>query len=169
MATGSKHKLVVTAAGEREIVLRRAFDAPRALVFEAHSKVEHMRQWWGPARYEMVVAEMDFRAGGAWRFVQRGADGVEHGFRGTYLEIVEPERITWTFEYEGMPGHVSTETMVLEERGGGTAMTITAVYASQEDRDGMLATDMESGAGEGFDRLEELLATMAGEPGGGSR
>jgi uncharacterized protein YndB with AHSA1/START domain len=165
MATGSKHKLVVTAVGEREIVLVREFDAPRALVFEAHGRPEHMRRWWGPARYEMVVAEMDFRPGGAWRFVQRGAGGEEFGFRGTYAEIVAPERIVWTFEFEGMAGHISTETMTLAERDGRTTMTVTAVYASTEDRDGMLQSGMEEGAAEGFDRLEALLATMAGQEG----
>jgi uncharacterized protein YndB with AHSA1/START domain len=140
--------------------MSRTFDAPRALVFEAHSKVEHLKRWWGPRKYDMPVCEIDFRPGGAWRMVH-WADGEEYAFRGTFLEIVPPEKIVWTFEFEGMPGHVSTETMVLTEHDGKTTITTRSVYTSKEDRDAMLQSGMEEGANESYDRLAELLAEMA--------
>ena len=78
----SSHTLAVTTPSDREIVMTRTFDAPRELVWEALSKPEHMREWWGPRGFTMPVCEMDFRVGGAYRFVQRGPDGAEYGFRG---------------------------------------------------------------------------------------
>jgi uncharacterized protein YndB with AHSA1/START domain len=161
MTQQSSRTLRVTTPSEREIVMTRTFDAPRRLVFEAHTKPEHMKRWWGPSRYEMTVAEMDFRPGGAYRFVLRGADGEEFGFRGEFREIVAPEKIVWTFEYEGMPGHVSVETLVLSEHEGKTTITATAVYDSVEDRDGMLQSGMEAGAAESYDRLDEYLPAIA--------
>jgi len=103
---------------------------------------------------------MDFRPGGAYRFVQRGPDGEEHGFRGEFREIVRPERIVWTFEYEGMPGNVSVDTLTLEEEDGRTTITATSVFDSVEQRDGMLESGMETGAAETYDRLAELLEKM---------
>ena len=146
--------LTITLPSDREIVMTRVFDAPRELVFEAHSKCEHIEKWWGPRRYTLSVCEMDFRPGGAYRFVQRGPDGEEHGFRGEFREIVPPERIVWTFEYEGMPGHVSVDTLTLEDLGGKTSMTLR--------HEGLPAGDMREGAGTGwsesFDKLAEVLA-----------
>ncbi len=98
-----RNALTITTPSDREIVMTRIFDARRELVFEAHSKCEHLANWWGPRKYALVVCELDFRPGGAYRFVQRGPDGEEHGFRGEFREIVPPERIVQTFEYEGMP------------------------------------------------------------------
>ena len=153
-------RLIVTTPSDLEVVLTRRFDAPRELVFEAHTKPEHIKRWWGPRAYDMPVCEMDFRPGGAWRFVH-WADGEEYAFHGTYLEISPPERITWTFEWEGMPGHAITETMVLTEQDGGTLLTTTSVYVSKEERDAMLQSGMEQGAAESMDRLDELLAELA--------
>jgi uncharacterized protein YndB with AHSA1/START domain len=154
--------LTLTVPSDREIVMTREFDAPRELVFEAHSSCEHMAKWWGPRIYTLTVCEMDFRPGGAYRFVQHGPDGEEHGFRGEFREIVRPERITWTFEYEGMPGHVSVDTLTLEDIGAGkTKLTAHSLFDSVEDRDGMLQSGMETGAAETWDRLAELLATMS--------
>src|SRR6266511_336282 len=126
-------------SSDREIVMTRVFDAPRDLVFEAHSSCEHMSHWWGPRKYEIASCEMDFRPGGAWRIVHRGPEGEEHGFRGEFREIVRPERIVWTFEYEGMPGHVSVQTAMFEEHDGKTTLTSTAVFDSREERDGNTA------------------------------
>ena len=95
--------LTLTLPSDREIVMTRVFDAPRELVFEAHSKCEHLEKWWGPRRYTLSVCEMDFRPGGAYRFVQRGPDGEEHGFRGEFREIVPPERIVWTSNMKVCP------------------------------------------------------------------
>jgi uncharacterized protein YndB with AHSA1/START domain len=156
-------KLTVTTPSDREIVMTRTFDAPRELVFEAHSSCEHMTNWWGPRKYEVASCEIDFRPGGSWRMVHKTADGSEeYGFRGEFREIVPPERIVWTFEWEGMPGHVSVETLTLEERDGKTTLTGTSVYDTVEDRDGMLQSGMEEGAAEAYDRLDEYLVTLKG-------
>jgi uncharacterized protein YndB with AHSA1/START domain len=161
MPTTNSSTLTVTLPSDREIVLTREFDAPRDLVFEAFSKAEHMAHWWGPKGSTMQVSEMDFRPGGAWRFVERAADGNAYGFRGEYRDIVRPERIVWTFEFEGMPGHVSVETMIFDDLGGRTRITGTAVFDSAEDRDGMIQSGMEQGAAESYDRLADYLRTLA--------
>jgi uncharacterized protein YndB with AHSA1/START domain len=160
MVAENGKKLTVTLPSDLEIQMSRTFDAPRALVFEAFSSAEHIKNWWGGRSASMPVCEMDFRAGGAWRYVTRDPEGREDGFRGEFREIVPPERITWTFEYEGMPGHVTVETMVFSEHEGRTTITTNSVFDSVEDRDGMLQSGMESGAGESYDRLEEYLATL---------
>jgi uncharacterized protein YndB with AHSA1/START domain len=153
--------LTVTLPSDTEIIMTRVFDAPRDLVFEAHTKPEHLQHWWGPRRYELTTCELDFRPGGAWHFVQRGADGTEHGFRGEFREIVPPERIVWTFEYEGAPGHVSVETVTFDEHEGRTTLTARAVYGSMAERDAVLQSGMESGAAETWDRLAEYLPKLA--------
>ena len=160
MGQSGSHKLTLTTPSDREIVMTRVFDAPRDLVFEAHTSCEHLTHWWGPRKYEFAGCEVDFRAGGKWRIVHRGPDGEEYGFHGEYREIVPPERIVWTFEFEGMPGHVSVETLTLEEHDGKTTLTATSVYDTVEDRDGMLESGMESGAAESMDRLDEYLETL---------
>jgi uncharacterized protein YndB with AHSA1/START domain len=157
---GGGSKLTVTTPSDKEIVMTRVFDAPRDLVFEAHSSCDHMSKWWGPRRYEVVGCEIDFRPGGKWRMVHRGPEGEEYGFHGEYREIVRPERITWTFEFEGMPGHVSVETLTLEEHDGKTTFTATSVFDSVEDRDGMLQSGMEAGAAETMERLDEYLEVL---------
>lgn len=154
-----RNALTVAAHGEHEIVLSRAFNAPRNLVWEALSKPEHIQRWWGSCG-DMTVCEMDFRVGGEWRFVTRGPQG-EHGFRGEYREIKAPERMVQTFEWEGLPGHISLETLTLDESDDQTTMTIHCLFDSTEDRDGMLGSGMESGASESYNRLEELLAELA--------
>ena len=153
-------ELKVTTPSDREIVMTRVFDAPRDLVFEAHTSCEHMARWWGPRNFETVSCEIDFRPGGAWRLVHRGPDGEVPGFRGEYRDIVRPERIVWTFEWEGMPGHVSVDTLTLQEQDGKTTLTATSVFDSVEDRDGMLGSGMETGAAETYDRLDEYLDVL---------
>ncbi len=160
MGGSRSNALTVTTPSDREIVMTRVFDAPRELVFEAHSSCEHLSHWWGPRRYEVVSCEVDFRPGGAWRFVHRGPDGEEYGFHGEYREIVPPERIVWTFEFEGMPGNISVETLTLEEHDGKTTLTSRAVYDNVEARDAMLQSGMEEGAAETYERLDEYLETL---------
>jgi uncharacterized protein YndB with AHSA1/START domain len=165
MGGSGSDQLTVTTPSDREIVMTRVFDAPRDLVFEAHTSCEHMSQWWGPRRYEISSCEMDFRPGGAWRIVHNGPDGDIPGFRGEFREIVRPERIVWTFEWEGMPGHVSVDTLTLVERDGRTTLTATSVFDTVEDRDGMLESGMEEGAAETYDRLIEYLEVLKGHAG----
>ncbi|HEX9411142.1 MAG TPA: SRPBCC family protein [Actinomycetota bacterium] len=159
--SGSK-KLTITTPSDREIVMTRVFDAPRDLVFEAHSSCEHMSHWWGPRRYEIAKCDLDFRPGGTWRIVQRGRNGDEHGFRGEFREIVRPERIVWTFEWEGLPGHISVQTVRFEEQDGKTTLTAVAAFDTVEDRDGMLQSGMEEGSAETYDRLDEYLEVLKG-------
>jgi uncharacterized protein YndB with AHSA1/START domain len=159
MAATSSSTMTVAKTGEREIVITREFDAPRALVFRAMTDPAVIPLWWGPARYTTTIDKLDARPGGAWRFVQKGPDG-EFGFRGVFKEIVPPQRVVMTFEWEGLPGHISVNTLVLEERGGRTFMTSTSTFDSREDRDGMVESGMESGARESYDRLDTVLATL---------
>jgi uncharacterized protein YndB with AHSA1/START domain len=153
-------KLRVTTPSDTEIRMTREFDAPRELVFEAHTSCEHMQNWWGPRKYKIADCEIDFRPGGTWRVVHQ-APGEEHVFSGEYREIVPPEKITWTFEWGGAPGHVSVETLTLEEHDGKTRVTAVSVFDSVEDRDGMMAGGaMEEGAAETYDRLDEYLKIL---------
>ena len=141
----------------------RVFDAPRRLVWEAMSKAEHYPRWWGPRGQTMVSCELDFRPGGKWRFVTRGADGVEHAFRGEFREIVPPERLSQTFEYEGAPGNVMLDSLTLTELDGKTLMRSTSRLesGSPEALAAMLQSGMADGAAETYDRLEEYAATLA--------
>jgi uncharacterized protein YndB with AHSA1/START domain len=149
---------VVADPGTHDIVITRSFDAPRELVFAAHTDPDAVRQWWGQAASETVVDELEARAGGRWRFVERDGEGNEWAFRGVYHETVAAERIVNTFEFEGMPGHVLLETTTFEEQDGRTLVTSQSVFQSVADRDGMLQSGMESGAAESYDRLDEYLA-----------
>jgi uncharacterized protein YndB with AHSA1/START domain len=149
---------VVAEPGTQQIVLTRSFDAPRDLVFKAFTDPEAVASWWGQRDSDTVVDELEARPGGRWRFVERSGDGNEHGFHGVYHDAVAPERIVYTFEWEGLPGHVLLETVTFEEQDGRTRMTDTSVFQSVSDRDGMLQSGMESGAAESFDRLDEFLA-----------
>ena len=150
---------VTAEPGSQQIVITRSFDAPRDLVFKAFTDPEAVAQWWGLRDTETVVDELEARPGGRWRFVERSGDGSEDAFHGVYHDAVAPERIVYTFEYEGMPGHVLLETIIFEEgEDGRTEMTDTSVFQSVADRDGMLQSGMETGAGEAMDRLDEYLA-----------
>lgn len=161
MVADNRSALKVALPSDREIQLTREFDAPRELVFKAFSGPEHLSKWWGPRGTTLPVAEMDFRPGGRWRFVSSDTEGNQAAFRGEIREIVPPERIVQTFEWEGLPGHVSVETLNLEDLGGRTRITITSRFDSVEDRDGMLQSGMEKGAAESYDRLAEYLLTLA--------
>lgn len=145
-------------AGQPFIDVSREFDAPRDLVFRAFTEPELLAQWLGPRKYEMLVDEYDVRAGGSWRYRHRGADGTEHAFRGVFHGEQTPDGMLQTFEYEGAPGHVSLDQMVLEDRGGRTVVRGHSVFQSVAARDAMIESGMEGGMNEGFDRLDELLA-----------
>src|SRR5439155_222332 len=111
---------------------------PRALVFKTMTDPALIPKWWGPHGYTTIVDKMELRPGGEWRFVHRAPNGRETAFHGVYREIAPPERLVYTFDWEGMPGHVSTETIRFEERDGKTAMINTARYASVQDLYGVL-------------------------------
>ena len=150
----------VTTPTDREIHIERVFDAPRDQVFSVYTDPELIPEWWGPRDATTVVDQMDVRNGGSWRFVMRSSDGSESGFRGTYREVTPPERIVQTFEWEGMPGHVSVETATFEDLGDSTKVTTVSLFHTPEERDGMLASGMEAGLNETYARLDELLARL---------
>jgi uncharacterized protein YndB with AHSA1/START domain len=151
-------KINLTLPSDREIRMSRIFDAPRDLVFKALTDPNLLAQWWGPNNTTTIIDTLEFRVGGAWRFVQRDPTGEENAFRGEFREIVPPERVVQTFEWEGLPGHILVETMTLEDLDGKTRITTTSLFDSKEDRDGMLSSGMEVGANESWDRLAKLLA-----------
>jgi uncharacterized protein YndB with AHSA1/START domain len=147
---------------EREIVITRTFAAPRRIVFDAMTKPEYVKRWYGLRVLTMSVCEIDLRVGGRWRYVLRAPDGSEHGFTGVYREIVRPERVVCTENYEPLrPGHEMLVTATYDERDGKTTLTSRIVYQSQADRDAHLQSGMEAGMRETFDRLAEILPTLA--------
>ncbi len=162
IVTGDRTR-IITDSGKQEIVITRMFDAPRKLVFKAYTDQNLIPQWWGPKRFTTLIDKRDVRQGGLWRYVQHDAAGNRYAFHGVYHEILSPERIVNTFEFEGMPGHVSLETATFEEIGGKTKVTTRSVFQTVEDRDNMLKSGMEEGVFETMDRLAELLGTLKTE------
>jgi len=151
----------VTTPSDREIRLTRLFDAPRHLVWEAMSKPEHIRRWWGALGegYSVPVCEVDFRVGGRWRFVNRHPKG-EVAFTGIYKEIEPPARVVFTEVMEPYPEPGSEVTSVLTEENGKTRLTVTAVYPSLEVRDMVINSGMARGAALSYDRLEEVAREL---------
>jgi uncharacterized protein YndB with AHSA1/START domain len=142
-----------------ETHMSRTFKASRERLWEAFTDPEQVVQWWGPRKYKTTVDQMDVTVGGKWRFVHE-ADGETFGFRGEYRELEEPEKITWTFEFEGMPGHITVETISFEDLGDGTTkISVVSHYDNLEDLNGMVDSGMEDGAAESYDRLAELVET----------
>jgi len=142
-------------------VMTRVFDAPRKLVFDAFTKPELLKQWLlGPPGWSMPVCEIDLKIGGRYRYVwRRDTDGTEMGCGGVYREIVPPERLVQTEQFDNpwYPGE-SLITTVLDEQRGKTTLTATMLYESRDARDGILKSGMESGVAASYDRLAELLA-----------
>jgi uncharacterized protein YndB with AHSA1/START domain len=148
----------IAEPGKHAIIMTRVFSAPRELVFKVMTDPTLIPHWWGPGQYTTIVDKMDLREGGLWRYIQRNQHGNEFAFHGVYHSITPPERVIDTFEFEGMPGHVILETMTLEAQADGTTMlTVSSVFQSVADRDGMLSSGMEEGARESYDRLDQLL------------
>ena len=152
------HPMIVTAEpGKQELTITREFDAPRALVFDAFINPNAIPQWWGPRELTTTVDVLEPRFGGRWRFVQHDAQGNEYAFRGAYHAVNAPEEILYTFEFEGLPGHVLMESIRFHEHAGKTKITEHVVFQSVADRDGMIESGMERGASESMERLDELL------------
>ena len=141
-------------------MITREFDAPRDLVFRAHTDPELLAQWLGPRDLTMTVDHYDVRDGGKWRYVSKDAAGSEYGFHGVFHGTPSPDGIVQTFEFEGVPGHVSLDTLTLQERDGKTLLRSVSSFQSVEDRDAMVASDMERGVRDSGERLEELLAKL---------
>jgi uncharacterized protein YndB with AHSA1/START domain len=144
------------------IEITRDFDAPRDIVWRAWSDPELIKQWLGPDRYEMIVEEYDVRDGGRYRYIHKDPDsGSEFGFHGVFHGTPSPEGFVQTFEFEGAPGHVALDRLVLEDLGAGrTRASIHSVYQSIEARDAMVQSGMESGLNQGFARLDSILEQL---------
>ena len=155
-------QLRVTTPSDREIAMTRVFDAPRKLVYDAHTKPELIKRWLlGPPGWSMPVCEIDLRVGGKYRWVWRSdKDGTTMGMGGVYREIVAPERLVTTerFDEAWYPGE-ALNTLVLVEKSGRTTLTQTGLYESKEARDAVLKSGMEKGVEASYDRLAELLAS----------
>src|SRR5919109_507794 len=150
--------LKITTPSDQEIVLTRVFNASRQLVWDAFTKPDLLKRWFGPRGWSLVVCEVDLRVGGGFRFVLRGPDGREMRMRGVYREIVPPERSVHMESFDDYPGE-SQVTAVLVEQGGKTTLTATVLYPSREVRDAILKSGMEHGAAESYDKLAELLTS----------
>lgn len=155
--------LRVVAQGEREILITRSFDAPRTLIFDAHTRPELVRRWLlGPEGWTMPVCEIDLRVGGRYRYVwEKQSEGTTMGMGGVFREIVAPRRLVATekFDQSWYPGE-ALNTLDLVERSGRTTLHYTLLYESREARDAVLASGMEQGLAAGYDRLAELLPTL---------
>jgi uncharacterized protein YndB with AHSA1/START domain len=159
-----KNKTVIKAEpGKQELFITREFDAPRELVFKAHTDPDLYTRWVGPRDLTMTLETFEPVSGGRWRFIQKDKDGTEFGFHGVNHDVTVPERLISTFEFEGLPesGHVILETTKFDALPDGrTRVTTQSVYQSVEDRDGMIASGMEHGVVEGHERLDEILESV---------
>jgi uncharacterized protein YndB with AHSA1/START domain len=139
--------VTITTPSDLEFTTTRSFDAPRELVFAAHTEAEHLRRWWG--RGNPLDVTLDFRVGGGYRFVEH-AEGQQHGFRGEFREIVPNEKIV----------HIAVETLTFTADGDKTVVTGTSRFDTRQDRDGMLQSGMEAGMKQSYAALDQLLASL---------
>jgi uncharacterized protein YndB with AHSA1/START domain len=154
--------LKVETRGDREILMTRVFDAPRELVYDAFTKPELLKRWFGPRGHSLEVCEVDLRVGGGFRFVVRMPNGRTMGMRGVYQELAPPERSVHLESFDDFPGEPAVVTSVLTEQDGKTTLTVTVLSPSREVRDAVIQSGMEHGAAESYDKLAELLAQARG-------
>lgn len=158
----NRNNLVVDREN-RAFSMSRVFDAPREIVWKVCTDPQLIPKWWGPRYLTTRVDRLELKVGGAWRFVQIDAEGNVHAFNGIYREIDAPKRLTYTFEYEPMAGHISIETISFEALSDGrTKLTARTTFDTLEDLEGMLQSGMEGGAVETWDRLAELAVNLVG-------
>jgi uncharacterized protein YndB with AHSA1/START domain len=149
--------LLIAEPGKQEVSIMRIFDAPREGVWKAYTDPKLIAHWWGPGIYSTIVDRMDVKVGGIWRFVNRDSEGNEFAFHGVYHEVSKPSRLVYTFEWEGMPGHVLLGIVTFEEMDDKTKLMEKSVFESVADRDGMFKSGMSEGAAETMDRLAEIV------------
>jgi uncharacterized protein YndB with AHSA1/START domain len=145
---------------DKQILITRRFDTPKALVYKAWTTPELVKRWWSGNRGETTIAEIDLRVGGAWRCVMVTDEGFEVAFHGEYREIVPNERIVATEVYEGMPEGEALNTVTFTETEGRTTLTILVQHESKEARDAHIASGMETGMQEGLDLLEQVAVSL---------
>jgi uncharacterized protein YndB with AHSA1/START domain len=148
----------MTTPSDREIRIERVFDAPREVVWRAFTDPELVAKWWGRG-HKLDVVRDEVERGGHWRYLEHTPDGVV-GFEGRYREVSRPERIARTFEWDGLPGHVSVEETVFDEDNGRTKLTATVQFFTKQERDGMLGTGAEEGMNESYAALDALLGSL---------
>jgi uncharacterized protein YndB with AHSA1/START domain len=163
MSESKNQTVIIAEPGKQELFVTREFDAPRQLVFRAFTDPELYVQWLGPRDLTMSLETFEPTSGGRWRYIQKDKAGNEFGFHGVHHEVLAPERIIATFEFEGLPesGHVLLETTRFEALPGGrTRITSQSVFQTVEDRDGMVQAGMESGTVDSYARLDEILEKL---------
>ena len=161
MLTKETGKLKIGASGDRALVMTRDFKAPRKMLFDAWTKPELVKRWLaGPEGWTMTVCDIDLQVGGSYRYEWKHQHGQQMGMGGVYREIVPNERLAATekFDESWYPGG-AVVTTTFNEKSGVTTVETTVMYDSQEARDGVLRSPMESGVALGYDRLEQMLAT----------
>jgi uncharacterized protein YndB with AHSA1/START domain len=160
MATSAPNRATVTPVGDREVRIERIFNAPRERVWKAMTDPALIAQWWGRGN-KLDIVQFDLKRGGHWRYVEHSDHG-EHGFEGRFAEIEAPRRIQMTFEWDGMPGHTSLETMELDDLGDGrTRLRVHTIFMTAEDCKGMLSSGMEGGMNQSYEALDRVLASMS--------
>jgi uncharacterized protein YndB with AHSA1/START domain len=159
MSTTTNPVTISAPEGLPFIDIEREFDAPVAAVFNAHRDPELVKQWLGPQGYEMKIERWDFVPQGGYRYVHTNSEGESYGFNGTFHSVRENEFAIQTFEFEGFPDVVAIESIAFDDLGNGrTRLRIHSVYPTVEARDGMVASGMETGLREGYERLDGLVA-----------
>jgi uncharacterized protein YndB with AHSA1/START domain len=153
-----KENQTILAPGKQEAIFVWYFEASRERVFKIYTDPGLVPQWWGPRYLTTKVEKMEVKPGGQWRIIQQDSDGNQYAFHGIYHEVLPYEKLVYTFEYEGTPGHILLETITFSEQNGLTEVLDQSVYQSVEDRDEMIKEGMEEGAAESYERLVELLA-----------
>ncbi|WP_041451282.1 SRPBCC family protein [Hoyosella subflava] len=151
--------LSVSTPGDREIQIARIFNAPRVIVWRAMTEPQLVAQWWGRGN-KLEIERMVVERGGHWRFVEH-ADGEQHGFEGRYREVTPPERLVYTFEWDGMPGYVVVDSVTLEDLGDGRTRVVThSIFHTSAERDGMLESGMSQGLSASYVALDQLLDSL---------
>jgi len=161
VVTKTKYETTLSLPSDREILMTRKFDAPREIVWETITDPALIPQWFGFARDATEVKKMDVRPGGNWQFITRTSGGEIVDFHGTYREVIAPEKIVYSFLFGDMPEGDGFVEITLVEKDGVTELRDRGVFSSKEERDAIIATGMEEGARETYERLAELVATRA--------
>jgi uncharacterized protein YndB with AHSA1/START domain len=157
--TNAGRRATLTTPSDRELRIERIFDAPRPRVWRALTEPELVKQWWGRGN-PLTVERMEVERGGHWRFVEHSDHG-DHGFEGRFREVVPPEKLSMTFEWDGAPGHTVVQTMTLEDMGDNrTRMMCTSMFFTKDDLDAMMSSGMEGGMNESYQALDRVLAAM---------
>jgi uncharacterized protein YndB with AHSA1/START domain len=156
--TQSTRTADLSLSGDTDMQIERVFDAPREQVYRAFTDPDQISEWWGPRSTTTRVEQCELKAGGAWRFVSVNEDGSEFVFFGEFTELKEPEKVAYTFNWEGNEGQPSTDDITFIDEGERTKLVIRSTFASKDDRDAMIGAGMEKGMNESYQRLDEFLA-----------